>query len=467
MNVNQPTPLSLAIAAALILASSGNLLADTSKTTAETAPAAETAAPASDTAKPAADQPDTGTALPVVVDEGTAITNQEAIEALQHIDAANKALADKDIKTAQEALTEADKLLRSLNDSLPTAKVKQQVEAAKQSPEDADWTSIYQQLDQIMLFLPQAMTKQAGDTTADTTSATDDKATTDTRSATDDKTIADNTAKPATPSAESLDVVLVALQYTEIDLPVKTAISSVEKARQALKKEDIKSAAKALKSAENNVVILQNVAEDPLFQAHLSLWQALANLKNGSTEEARQYLDNALSFLQKAAQSTDKATKQAADKLLKEGEDLKAELDKSTADDNDTMTGKLERFGMQAEAWAERAMNYAYTKAAEVTGNALKDALIETRFHLSNAGIDLYTAQDPAAAKQELEQAQTYLKQALQQSDDLWSDAAYKQQVTDMQTQLDKLLQEQPEQLAGNSQLHQLRQALQTVIHAL
>lgn len=467
MKVNQHKPLTVAVLAAMILASSGNVVAETAKTATQAAPAATTSTPANDAAKPA----DTGktdnvaTQPPVVVDEGAAVTNQPAIDALQHISAAEKALGNKDIKAAQDALNEADKLLKSFKDELPTAKVKQKLEAAKAKPEDADWASIYQQLDQVMLFLPQAAAKQANTKPAATDSSK--AASTEPAKADNGKPAStDNTAQASAPSAESLEVMLLALQYTEIDLPVKTAISSVEKAQQALKKEDIKAATEALKSAENNVVVLQGFAEEPLTQAHLSLWQALANMKKGSTDEAKRYLNDAIGFLDQAKQSGDKATKEAADKLLAEGKEIQTELNKDGSD-SASVTGKLERFGLHTEAWAERAMNYAYAKAEEVTGNALKDALINARFHISNASIELYTAHDPTAAQQELTQAQSFLKQALQQTDDLWTDVSYKKQVTDMQTQLDKLVQEQPQQLAGGKQLPQLRQELQTVIQAL
>jgi hypothetical protein len=453
MKLNKPKPLSVAVLAALLVASSGNLLAETAKPATAAAPAAVTTAPTPDAAKPDAAPAQT----PITVDEGTAVTNEQAMQALTHFNVAHVAIEKKDIKAAQEALGEADKLLKSIKDSLPTAKIKQTLEAAKATPDTADWTSIYQQLDQIRVFLPSVVAKQAVGKPATADTAKDSSASKDTTPA---------------PSAESLDAVLVALQYTEIDLPVKSAISAVEKSQQALKKENLPAAGKALQEAENNIVVLQGVVEEPLSQAHLSLWQSLANLKKGSVNDAKRYLKDAIGFLETAAQSTDKTTKEAGEKLLTEGKALQAELDKQSADQTSTDTAginsKLERFGLHTEAWAERAINYAYTKTAEATGNALKDELIEARFHLTNASIELGTAQEPAAAKQELEQAQTFLKQALQQTDDLWADASYKQQVTDMQAQVDKLLQGQPEQLASSStQLHQIRQALQTVIHNL
>ncbi|MEZ5454194.1 MAG: YfdX family protein [Thiothrix sp.] len=465
MNVNQHKPLTVAVLAAMILASSGNVLAETAK--AATATATAVSAPAKDTATPAdAGKADNMAAQPpVVVDEGTAVTNQPAIDALQQITDAEKALGSKDIKTAQSALDEADKLLKSFKDELPTAKVKQKLEAAKDKPEDADWASIYQQLDQVMLFLPQAETKQANAQPAATDSSKP-PANAEPAKADSDKAADASKTTQAAPSAESLNTMLLALQYTEIDLPVKTAINSVEKAQQALKKENIKAATEALTAAENNVVVLQGFAEEPLTQAHLSLWQALANMKKGSTDEAKRYLNDAIGFLDQAKQSGDKATKEAADKLLAEGKELQTELNKEGSDAT-SVTGKLERFGLHTEAWAERAINHAYAKAEEVTGNALKDALIEARFHISNASIELYTAQDPVAAQQELTQAQSFLKQALQKTDDLWADVSHKKQVTDMQTQLDKLAQEPPQQLAGGKQLPQLRQELQTVIQAL
>lgn len=433
-----------ALALAVLLATtlvSGTPYADTAAPT-STAPAANAAAPAADAN------------APVAVEAGTAVQNEAAVEALKAIQQASTAVSNKDIKAAQTALDQAVTHLKAIEDSLPTAKIKQTLAAAKNNPDSADWTSIYQELDKLTVFLPAHSTKAA------TASKPADPKAADTKTDTASKPT-DSAAKPG---PETLDAALVALQYTEIDMPVANTLKDVEKAQADLHKEKLEAAGKALKQAENSVVVLQNITAEPLYQAHYSLWQALASLKNGIETDAKRYLDDAIGFLEKAASSTDKASKEAADKLLVDGKTLKAELEKGGKD----TASSLERFGLHTEAWAERAINYAASKGAEMNGDALHTNLIEARFHLTNAAIDLGNGVDQTAAKAEMELAQTNLQHALQQADNLWSDASYKQQVTDMQTQLAKLLQEQPEQLAGSSsQLHQLRQALQTVIHGL
>ncbi|WGZ93140.1 MAG: YfdX family protein [Candidatus Thiothrix putei] len=394
--------------------------------------------PYADTAAPAP--------APVAVEAGTAVQNEVAVEALKAIQQASTAVSNKDIKAAQTALDQAATHLKAIEDSLPTAKIKQALAAAKSNPDSADWTSIYQELDKLTVFLPAHSTKAAADSKPADPKATDTKT---------------DTAKPG---AETLDAALVALQYTEIDMPVANTLKNVEQAQADLHKEKLEAAGKALKQAENSVVVLQNITAEPLYQAHYSLWQALATLKNGTEADAKRYLDDAIGFLEKAASSTDKASKEAADKLLVEGKALKADLEKGGKD----TASSLERFGLHTEAWAERAINYAASKAAEMNGDALHTDLIEARFHLTNAAIDLGNGSDQTAAKAEMELAQTNLNAALQQADNLWSDAAYKQKVTDVQAQVAKLLQEQPETLAGSSnQLHQFRQELQTIIHSL
>ena len=445
-----PTTRKSALALAVLLATtlvSGTPYADTAAP-ASTAPAANTAAPAAPVSTaPAADSKTAADAdAPVAVEAGTAVQNEAALEALKAIQQASTAVGNKDIKAAQTALDQAATHLKAIEDSLPTAKIKQTLAAAKNNPDSADWTSIYQELDKLTVFLPAHSTKAAADSKPADPKAADTKT---------------DTAKPG---AETLDAALVALQYTEIDMPVANTLKDVEKAQADLHKEKLEAASKALKQAENSVVVLQNITAEPLYQAHYSLWQALASLKNGTETDAKRYLDDAIGFLEKAASSTDKASKEAADKLLVEGKALKADLEKGGKD----TASSLERFGLHTEAWAERAINYAASKAAEMNGDALHTDLIEARFHLTNAAIDLGNGLDQVAAKAEMELAQANLQHALQQADNLWSDASYKQQVTDTQTQLAKLLQEQPEQLAGSSsQLHQLRQALQTVIHSL
>lgn len=431
MKLNTHKPLVLAIITALLLS------AAQAQAQAETATPAPAVTPATATTTPAAitPPPAVNPEPPLAVDSGEAVQNQAGIEALKAIHKASEAIGKKDAKAALSDVDEAAKLLTSLKDSLPVAKLKGKLTDAKNNPDTADWTNIYQQLDKITVFMPVKAAKEA---------------------------LGDTKAKP---TPEALDAAMVALQYTELDLPVATAQADIAKAQTALKKEDLAAAEKALQAAGGSVVLMQSIVEDPLYQAHLSLWQALANLKNGSEADAKRYLDDAIGFLEKAKQSTGKATQEAADKLLTEGKALKAEIDKPQAND---VVGKLERFGLHSEAWAERAMNYAHSEAAKASGEggALKNDLIEARFHLSNAIIDFSTAQEPAAAKTELEQAQTFLKHSLQQTDNLWTDATYKKQVTDVQAQLDKLLQE-PASTNGSTQLQTLRQNLQTVIQTM
>ncbi|OQX14114.1 MAG: hypothetical protein BWK73_10200 [Thiothrix lacustris] len=451
--MNKPlsrTPVALALIAALTFTASSVLQAETAPA-ATTAPATTTAVTPAPAATPEA-APTKDAESPIAVERGTAVQNQAAMDALTAIQKASEAVGKKDIKAAQTALTEADTHLKAIKDSLPTAKIKKTLDAAKANPNTADWTSIYQELDKITVFLPTQTAKNA----------------------TDGSKPADASAKPAAPSAESIDAALVALQYTEIDLPVATTIKAVEKAQAALHKENLDAAGKDLKAAENSVVVLQSLVEEPLYQAHFSLWQALANLKNGTVSDAKRYLDDAIGFLEKAASATDKASKEAADKLLTEGKDLKAAIEKvasntasATEQDTASLSSKLEHFGLRTEAWSERAINYAYTKSSEAIngGDALKHDLIEARFHLSNAAIDLTMAQDAATTKTDMEQAKASLGKALQQTDDLWVDNSYKKQVTDLQTTLDSLLQDPGKTNAA--QLHTLGQTLQSVILSL
>ena len=448
--MNTKKPLTFAILTALTLSASPLLAEKSTSSVADPSQATSSVAGAiGENSKSTVSGSDSEKSqAPFFVDQGDAIKNEQAIEALTRIKEASKAIDKKDIKVAQSELEAADKLLKSIKNSLPVAKVKKVLEAAKQNPNSADWTSIYQQLDEVMVFLPATVMKNTKK----------DEKTTDAKSAT-----------PA--STESIDAVLVALQYTEIDMPVSTAISLVEKAQSALQKENLKSASKALSDAQQSVVILQSLAEEPLFQAHLSLWQALANMKNGAEAEAKHYLDNAISYLEAAAKSTDKETKKAADKLLIESKEFKNELtkgaDKSSSEVS-SLDGKLERLGLHTEAWAERAINYAYTKASEtVSSNLLKEDLIEARFHLSNALIDLSTLKEPDSAKTEIGQAQTYIKQALQKKDALWKDSNVKKHVNELHVEIDKLLKNTPELSSASSVLHKVRQELQTVIHKL
>lgn len=204
-----------------------------------------------------------------------------------------------------------------------------------------------------------------------------------------------------------------------------------------------------------------------LSQAHQSLSKALDSLKQGANTDARQSINDALDFLHKAEQSTDKTVQEAATALLAES---KAVGDDISSVNYANYTSQVEKLGAHAEAWAERAMDYSNTRWTDMSHySPLTIDLIEARFHLQNAVIDQTTGHEPGAAKTELTEVQRAFDKAMQEADQYWTDPLYKQQITDMQTRIGKLL-KSPRDIptaVKDGQLGNIRQELQMIINSL
>ncbi len=119
-------------------------------------------------------------------------------------------------------------------------------------------------------------------------------------------------------ATEHLQAVDEALLYAEADLPLHGTRQRIDQARAALAKGDAKAADQALKAAEDNVVFISIAIDSPLAQAKTSLWHAWQNHLRGAEARAKADLDEAGSAIERAAQSTDKVTREAAADLVGE-----------------------------------------------------------------------------------------------------------------------------------------------------
>lgn len=400
-------------------------------------------------------RPDANTVEPVSrVTTAPAQQKQAGMEALQAIDKARELIAKRDLKGAAIEVGHANTLLDSITNMLPTAQARQMINDAKNNVmTDADWVSIYDSLDETAMFMPVKAAKSKVNAAQKASEQGNQDA-----------------------ARQSLDAALLDIRYSEIDLPLNSTQNFVRQAVGALQQGDAKAADKALQSAELGVIYLSSAVDQPLYQARYSLWQALVSLKNDAVADTKRHVDKALTYLEQAKKSTDKTISEAANTLLVEGKALRADMDKTStpgapqADADADHISRLESFGQHTEAWAERSLNYARTKWADLTSySPLKIDLIESRFHLQNAIINQTTGHDSTAAKSELEQTRKYLDKAMQEANTYWTDPIYKQQINDMQTSLGRLI-SSPGEIPGaidQGQLSNVMQELQMAITSL
>jgi hypothetical protein len=215
-------------------------------------------------------------------------------------------------------------------------------------------------------------------------------------------------------AAEQLQEVDDALLYVEADLPLSSTRHLVDQARSALAKGkvDAKAADRALAEAEDNVVFVSMSIDSPLTQAKAALYRAWQNVGLGEKGMAKTDLNAAVKYLERAAKSTDKVTRDVANSLISDVRDLHNLI----GTDSKSVGAKVESAWRRVNAMTQRSAEYISTgwQRFRAEGAGKKD-LIESKLQLAFARIDRFNAKDDAAAKVELAEAKGYLDAAAKQ----------------------------------------------------
>ncbi len=341
----------------------------------------------------------------VTVLPGRQITPQEeaaissaAVKVLRHIASARGELqGDKpDTVKAKGELEQAEKLLDIIQAGLPTTKVKDHIWVAKKhlEYEDSrevlpDLVPIYASLEELVDSLPTDQAKAHLDQAKHALKQGD---------------------KPK--AAAHLQEVDDALLYVEADLPVSFTRQALNRAMQDLEKGDNKAADQVLNAAENSVVFISVSYQSPLMQAKTALWRASQAYLQDEIGKAKTALDEAVKHLQRAAQSDDQITPQAAEKMVAEVRDLHRLIESGDKGLSDRLASAWHR----TKALSERSAEYLSTgwQRLRAEGAGKKD-LIEAKLQLAYARIDHLSAKDDAAAKADLVEAKGYLETASNQ----------------------------------------------------
>ena len=213
---------------------------------------------------------------------------------------------------------------------------------------------------------------------------------------------------------KELKAAAAALIYTEVDLPLSGTERQVIAAQKALGNNQPAQADKALKQAEDGVQFLSTAVEAPITHARNSIWKATKDYTARHFAAAKADLAGAGAWLDKAAQSTDKTTREQATKLKRSIKGLKGKMNKTTEGTGASLSSLWQRSKALAERESEKA---SATWGKLRSESDAKTDLIEAKLHLAYAESDQFIQGGAADASDELDQAQGYLDTAAKTSD--------------------------------------------------
>ncbi len=325
------------------------------------------------------------------------VLSSSAEKVLRHIAQARSRLHQKDAETAQKELNQADRLLKIMRHILLTARINNRKGEAKGYPrsEDTlpDLIPVYHSLDDLIDIMEAGKNLKAGDRTK---------------------------------AARTQDESDTALQYTEVDLPLAGTQRLLTQVGLDLDKKKRDDADRLLMSIENSLVFVSVGIKQPLFAAKAALYQGMMEWQAGHRDRLKTELQNAIGFFKAAGQSSDAKTRAAADELLPEVKQLLNELHKGGI-----VSSRFYRLLEQAQAYSERAAEYLNSgwKHYRSKEPPFRSDLIEARFHLVKARIDLFVSHESRRAQQELNIANDFLDHALRVSGKPIANNRYKQQL--------------------------------------
>jgi hypothetical protein len=346
-----------------------------------------------------------------------AVISSTAAKVLRHIaDARGELQGEKpNGEKAKDDLEQSQKLLDIIQSALPTTKVKDRIWVAKKHLEYEDTREvlpdlvpIYASLDELVDYVPTAKAKAHVD---------------------EAKKALEKGDKPK--AAERLQAADDALLYVEADLPLKATRHLISAAIEDLAKNDTKAADKALVSAEGNVVFVSVSIDAPMTHAKAALWRAWQDNALGEKAYAKADLDEAVKYLERAAQSKDPIERKAAEGLVTDVRDLHELL----ANGDKGFSARIESTWHRVKALSERSAEHVSTGWQRLrTEGAGKQDLIEAKLQVAYARIDHVYSKDDAAAKVDLSEAKGYLDGAAKEAN-----AATKGSVEEISTMINEL----------------------------
>jgi|GEM_PF-601325 len=340
--------------------------------------------------------PSGGTAgqLPVVMPQEVFTIQRTAAVALRRLAQARADIRRKALAQARHELEESANLTTTIRDNLSTAMARNLIEVTlrhleyKSAHETLnDLAAIYTSLDAIDTSIPTEAARRHLDRARGHLEK-------------DEKQAAEQELILADRSLVTMDV----------ELPLLNVDQYIFKARESLEREDVKQADEALNLAEQQLQNLFAGVAAPLSLAKTNFWLAFRSYSAARLSDARNYLDLAKVYLQRAAKTANKKEGNNLEKLSREMSGLEGKL--NVRDTGAEML--LRSIWERSKALAERSAEYLAASWQEAeTALAGDNDLIEARLHVAYAETYQLTAREPSKAVEELGMAHSRLVKAM------------------------------------------------------
>jgi hypothetical protein len=232
-----------------------------------------------------------------------------AAQILKHVDQARSAIGKKDFKAAGQNIDQGLVLVKIINQTVPTFKVETMIKAGTMTYVDNEDSKpaivpVYEELQKVAVMAPIEAAKKAAQKDA---------------------------AAAGVPVA--VDVQLV---HTRTDLNVALAEAGLRAAKDALQKEDGKTADSALAAIQTGVIFGYTKVDLPLEKVRENLMLAKALVDAGKAKEAR-------AALEVTGDALEEYEKSAGQNRAKDAKGLRAEVEKLSKDIEANSAGASEK----------------------------------------------------------------------------------------------------------------------------
>ena len=326
-----------------------------------------------------------------------ALISASAGKVMHHIALARDAIRGKDGEQAKQELRQADTLLDIIQATLPTTLVKDRIWTADNKLQ-------YENSEEVTpngVPISASLDAQVG---FDMVKLTKARAKLQGKDKDKDK---DNKDKPAM-EPEAGDAVLY---YEEVDLPLHATRHFVAGARMALGKNRLDEADRALDAAQDSIDFTSVTLPEPLLSARINLERAHSHFSAGRVADAKADVGRAITQLDQARKDGDPDIKADVEQLLKDAQSLQGRLDQN----GPTLGAEMKSLWHHTKALADRTLEYSSVGWSKLRNHSpLRGDLIEAKRFVAYADIEANVADNPPKARQDLEQARTWLDKAAQ-----------------------------------------------------
>lgn len=320
------------------------------------------------------------------------IVSTAGVEILDNIVQARADIHNDDIKQAKEKLSDAHKHFEAIKAIEPTAKIKKHISIiakhlgyGEKEEIQPYFIPLYASLDTIADLVPISSAKAHIKKAEDNVNKNQREA-----------------------AAQELDEAKQSLIYTEIDLPLAATEGNVAMAQQALAENKPKVADKALKAAEQSVMLFSFGSSEPASSARNNLAMANHNYTAGKYQPAKLDLAAAIKNLKETAASDNDLTTNLADELLQEAKAIEPDIEKKSDETTTRLQALLERTNALSEHELE-LMGIGWSDLSKIAEQT-RQALANAKLYLSYAEIDQLTLHDQDQTQEDLKKSQSYLQ---------------------------------------------------------